>query len=242
MSLIKFINAQQLSPPANNDQSLFRATHARLDFLKRYVANKKPSKQSSNGRENPFGVLYAFMLILVLQACENSSVQLCGEFACVAFDGTRCEGNDCAQPRACESASSIRDRAPAILNELRVAQRRCNNVAQSTTLLVWDNNLSEASTRHSRDMANFNFDSFTGSDGSSSRDRANDAGVFASQIVESVGRGPQTSAEMINTWLEIPTDCGQLLNPQFTRVAMACSASSQNGVGPFWSLLLASPE
>ncbi len=188
----------------------------------------------------------ASMLVLAsitsfLAACDGLTTQLCGRYACLTVDDTN-RGSSNASPRQCESASSIRDRAPAILNQLRQSQRSCAGLVQANATLVWDAGLADASVTHTRDMARFNFDSFTGSDGSSSADRVERAGVVATQLAESIGRGPQTSAEMINTWLDIPTDCRQLLNPQFTRVGMACSVGQQSQNGPFWSLLLATPN
>ncbi len=68
------------------------------------------------------------------------------------------------------------------------------------------------------------------------------ANINSDKVIESIGVGPQTAAEIINYWLDIDTDCQQLLNPETTRIGMACEVADEAGKGPYWSLLLSSPE
>ena len=68
------------------------------------------------------------------------------------------------------------------------------------------------------------------------------ADIEFNQVTESIGVGPQTTAEIINYWLDNNTDCQQLLNTETTRIGMACEVADEVGEGPYWSLLLASPE
>lgn len=184
---------------------------------------------------------------LLLSACDGF-VQLCGEYACVHYQSDCQSGKNCEQTRQCESAGSIRDRAPRILNELREARRACagnaisNPLAAEYEILGWDEALTGLSESHARDMADNNFVSFVGSNGLTTKERARDAGITASNVVESIHSGPQTAAEAINFWLDVETDCQQLINTNTTRLGMACSISDQNNNGPYWSLLLAGPE
>lgn len=183
---------------------------------------------------------------LLISACDGY-VQLCGDYACVHYQSDCHAGKNCDKTRRCESAGSIRDRAPRILNELREAQRACagsaiNNMASAPITLAWDETLTQVSESHARDMAENNFLSFTGSNGLSTSERVSDAGVRASIVLESIHAGPQTAAEAINFWLDVNTDCEQLINSATTRMGMACSISDQNNSAPHWSLLLAGPE
>jgi len=187
------------------------------------------------------------LVVCSAAACDGAAVQLCGRYACVNYQSSqssRCDfGGRCFEVRQCESAGSIRDRAPRIINELRQAQRTCSSASTqvSDALVVWDEDLASASTSHSIDMARNRFESFTGTNGTTSTDRVSLTGFNASLVLESIGSGPQTSAEMINFWLDIPTDCNQLLSSDTSRVGMACTLSNAPDSQPFWSLVLAEP-
>jgi len=184
---------------------------------------------------------------LLFTACDGY-VQLCGDYACVYYQSDCRSGRHCDQTRQCESAGSIRDRAPRILNQLREAERACtgnaisNPMAATAENVGWDEGLAQVSESHARDMAHNNFVSFVGSNGLSTSQRVSEAGITASIVYESLYSGPQTAAEAINYWLDVATDCQQLINTNTTRLGMACSISDQNDQGPYWSLLLAGPE
>lgn len=186
--------------------------------------------------------------LLLISACDGS-VQLCGEYACVFYQ-SECDANrtTCAQePKQCEAVSSIRDRAPRIIEELRKTQRSCAaglnaSFDESDTQLRWDETLFQISNSHSLDMASNQFESFIGTDGLTTSQRAQLAGVESELVTESITTGPQTVAEAINSWLDIATDCRQLMDKASIRVGMACAVSNANNGEPYWSLLLAGPE
>ena len=173
-------------------------------------------------------------------------MQLCGEYACVRYQNECDSSRNCSQARQCESAGSIRDRAPRIINQLREAQRSCGiNVGianGNTSNLSWDETLANVSQSHARDMANNRFESFVGSNGLSTSDRVLSAGIESLTVFESVASGPQTAAEVINRWLDINTDCQHLIAASTTRIGMACAVRELDNSGPYWSLLLAGPE
>jgi len=178
-----------------------------------------------------------------LVACDGAAY-LCGDYACVYYQSS-CGGlTTCNEPKRCEAAGSIRDRAPRIINELRDAKRACSVGVQSENRarLVWDAELATASELHSRDMAKNRFESFNGTDGLSSIERVDMAGFSATTVAESISSGPQTAAEAINDWLDIETDCKQLLSGNTTRIGMACTLSDSPEPTPYWSLLLARPS
>ena len=191
---------------------------------------------------SPLMLLCSSLLI----ACD--SALLCGQYACIWYQDD-CEKTDsCSEPRQCEAAGSIRDRAPRIINQLRDARRSCggdstlviNNSAVNQ--LDWDETLASISNAHARDMANNRFESFIGSNGLSTSERVSAAGITSNTVFENITSGPQTSAEAINSWLDIPTDCQQLLAPSITRIGMACATSQDTSNGPYWSILMPAPE
>lgn len=181
-------------------------------------------------------------------ACN--SALLCGEYACVWYENECEKTYSCSEPRQrrCEAAGSIRDRVPRIINQLRDAQRSCGSGSSLALInvqnnqLVWDEALARISNSHARDMASNRIESFVGSDGLSTSGRALAAGIESLTIFESVNSGPQTAAETINGWLDISTDCRQIIHPDVTRIGMACAIDEFDNSGPYWSLLLAGPE
>lgn len=189
---------------------------------------------------------FALLSSCLLTACDKAL--LCGEYACVWFQDD-CENSyNCSEPRQCEAAGSIRDRAPRIINQLRDAQRSCNGqsnlalINPAASELNWDETLARVSNSHATDMAKTQVESFVGADGLSTSQRVFAAGIESLTVFESVTSGPQTTAEAINSWLDISTDCQQLIHPEITRVGMACAVDEFDNSGPYWSLLLAGPE
>jgi len=178
-----------------------------------------------------------------LIACDGA-VQLCGQYACVYYENNCHNDNNCSSIPVCESAGSIRDRTPRIINELRSAQRACGSVAttQNPVDVVWDDTLMTASAVHSSDMSQTGVSSFIGSDGSTTELRIQSAGAMPEVFAENILSGTQTSAETINAWLDIQTDCEHMLDSRYTRIGMSCSVSASDNNGPYWSLILSGSE
>lgn len=190
------------------------------------------------------GVLcFALLTTGLLIACD-AAVQLCGEYACVYYQTSCAAGSTCDEPVSCEPAGSIRDRVPRIINELRSANRACsaNTQTQNSSRLVWDEKLASASAAHSQDMARNRFESFNGTNGLSSSERLEQEDFNAALVLENIGSGPQTAAEMINTWLDIQTDCTNMLSSDTSRMGMSCTVSEESDGRPYWSLVLARPR
>jgi len=91
-------------------------------------------------------------------------------------------------------------------------------------------------------MANNRFESFVGTNGLSTSERVSLAGIDSLTVFESITSGPQTAAEAINRWLDIQTDCQQIIDLNITRIGMACDVNEFDNNGPYWSLLLVGPE
>lgn len=110
---------------------------------------------------------------------------------------------------------------------------------ENQTRLVWDEKLASASLAHSQDMAENRFEQFEGSNGLTSSERVELVEFEANMVLESIGSGAQTSAEIINYWLDIQTDCDQMLISLTTKIGMACTLSDEPDATTYWSLVLA---
>jgi len=186
-----------------------------------------------------------FLVIFCFLTSCDAGIILCGRYICVAgYDD--CFGGHCDdRSRRCESAGLIRDRIPQILDQLRVAQRTCaadHQLAESPETIQWNTVLAQAATRHARDMASNDFISFIGTDSSTTESRVPNSENDYDQLKESILGGVQTSASAINSWLDVETDCRQLLDADLTEVGAACATAPNYDRGPYWSLLLGDPK
>lgn len=146
-------------------------------------------------------------------------------------------------PVTCSASDEdMRSRMLDLINSARAEARNCGATAYSaTTPLAWNTQLVNAAKTHSQDMAQHNFFSHTGSDGSDIGDRASAAGFVWQRVGENIAAG-QTSAESaVNGWLDSPGHCQNLMNPNFTQVSVACVENSGSDYVRYWTNVLGTP-
>ena len=129
-----------------------------------------------------------------------------------------------------------------LINTARAEARSCGTeFFAATSPLAWNTQLLAAARTHSEDMAQHNFFSHTGSDGSNVGDRATAAGFTWQRIGENIAAG-QTSAESaVNGWIDSPGHCRNLMNPNFTEVSVACVENSDSDYNRYWTNVLGTP-
>ena len=143
-------------------------------------------------------------------------------------------------PVSCSaSTEDIRIRVLDLINTARAEARSCGTeFFAATSPLTWNTQLLDAARTHSADMAQHNFFSHTGSDGSNVGDRATAAGFTWQRIGENIAAG-QTSAESaVNGWIDSPGHCRNLMNPNFTEVSVACVENSDSDFNRYWTNVL----
>lgn len=80
--------------------------------------------------------------------------------------------------------------------------------------------LSAAAQDYSQDMAQQDFFSHTGKDGSQPWDRAREVGYEARAIGENLAAGQRTPAEVVQGWIDSPGHRANLLNSQYTEIGI----------------------
>ncbi|TAF57469.1 MAG: hypothetical protein EAZ61_01290, partial [Oscillatoriales cyanobacterium] len=80
--------------------------------------------------------------------------------------------------------------------------------------------LSQAAETHSQAMANLDFFSHTGLDGSTASDRAIAAGYTSSFVGENIGAGHSTPASVVQGWIESEGHRANLLNASYTQLGV----------------------
>jgi uncharacterized protein YkwD len=81
-------------------------------------------------------------------------------------------------------------------------------------------NLSQAAETHSQNMADLDFFSHNGQDGSSSSDRAIAAGYDSSFVGENISAGYSTPASVVQGWIDSPGHRANLLNASYTKLGV----------------------
>lgn len=131
-----------------------------------------------------------------------------------------------------------------LVNERRAAGASCGDRGNfaATTPLAWDARLMAASFAHSRDMAQNNLFSHTGSDGSTPAQRVSAAGYGWSTTGENIAAGQPTVAAVVTAWMNSPGHCANIMNPAFRDFGVACATSSSSTYRIYWTMELAAPR
>ena len=129
-----------------------------------------------------------------------------------------------------------------LINENRGQDRLCGNThADAAEPLQWSSELKKAAQDHSDDMAEGEFMSHTGSNDSSLRSRVSKHSTRYSRLGENVAMGQRDAETVIKSWLESPGHCRNIMNPEFTDVAVAVKRSGGNG-RLYWTMKLGTPH
>ena len=102
-----------------------------------------------------------------------------------------------------------------------------------------DRRLAAAAERHSGDMAARQFMGHTGSDGSSFRHRAGDAGYAQNGVGEVIAAGHATADAVVGAWLRSRRHREILLLPDIQHIGAACAPSPRGAL--FWTAVVGRP-
>jgi Ca2+-binding RTX toxin-like protein len=100
--------------------------------------------------------------------------------------------------------------------------RLTNEFRQQNNLdpLSIDQNLEKAADLHTQNMANKDFFSHTGKDGSKPWDRAKTAGYESGTIGENIAAGYTTPQSVVNGWINSPGHRANMLNPNYNEIGL----------------------
>ncbi len=119
-----------------------------------------------------------------------------------------------------------------LVNNARGVARSCGTKNYSTTSqLSWHCSLEQAAQGHSTSMADNDFFSHTGLDGSNPGDRITATGYLWRTYGENIAAGYPSEEEAMNAWLNSPGHCANIMNPNFTEIG---AAFSENPTSQYW--------
>ncbi len=140
-----------------------------------------------------------------------------------------------AEPPPCTALNTPTE-ALRQLNDLRARGAICGRVALAAApALRWDDRLAQSAQGYARELAER--DQMDPLRHSVLRDRFRGAGYRLRLAGENLAAGPEQLDELLALWLASPAHCGNLLEPRFADVGLACVTGRASGE-PFWVLHL----
>lgn len=125
------------------------------------------------------------------------------------------------------------------INAARAAGQQCGwRRMRPAPPLRWDGGLHSVAVGHSRDMARRNYFDHRSPEGRTMRDRVSRAGYKFKFLGENLAGGDRRVSGAIQGWLESPAHCENLMDPQFSSVAVACAGRPGSQWGTYWTMLL----
>ncbi|MEB3356038.1 MAG: CAP domain-containing protein [Synechococcales bacterium] len=117
---------------------------------------------------------------------------------------------------------------------------------QGLAPLKLNNKLDTAADRHARNMAEQDFFSHTGKDGSSPTDRVTKTGYSAELVQQNIGGGQTSPQALINTFLQNPATRARILSANVTEMGLGYARMPNDGgsvrFGNYWTQVFAAPK
>lgn len=128
-----------------------------------------------------------------------------------------------------------------LVNAARAAGARCGSRGSfaPATALTWNDDLTEAATGHSTDMATKNYFSHTGSSGSGAGDRITAAGYPWRTYGENIAAGYGSVQAVVDGWMGSDGHCANIMHGAFREIGVACvPGTSGSTYGNYWTMNL----
>lgn len=136
------------------------------------------------------------------------------------------------------------DEILALVNAARAQPRTCGTQAFGAAgPLRWNDTLAQVALGHSTELATHHYFSHVERNGSAPADRVSRAGYAWSRVGENIASGQRTPREAVQSWLDSPGHCANIMNPTFTEMgaAYAINPDSDNRTA-YWTQVFARPR
>lgn len=108
--------------------------------------------------------------------------------------------------------------------------------------LTWHDRLADAALGHSEDMAAHNYFSHEDRRGEHAAERIAHAGYRWRLAGENLASGPGSADGAVQGWLDSPSHCVNLMNPDFTQMGAAYATDAASDGFIYWTQKFASPH
>jgi uncharacterized protein YkwD len=139
--------------------------------------------------------------------------------------------------------TGFQDEMLTAVNAARATQQDCGGtIMPPVPALTWDTQLEQAADKHSNDMANYDFFSHTGSDGSSVSTRVTAQGYTWSSVGENIAAGQKDVDAVMTSWIDSPGHCLNIMSANFTQMGASFVTNSSTQYGIYWTQVFAKPR
>lgn len=133
---------------------------------------------------------------------------------------------------------TMKNQLLSLVNGARSQGRNCGSTFYpATTPVTWNSKLYQAALGHSEDMANNNYFSHTGLNGSNAGSRITAAGYSWSTYGENIAAGQLTAQSVMAGWLASAGHCQNIMNSSVTNVSVARANGGTYGI--YWTQIFA---
>jgi uncharacterized protein YkwD len=140
-------------------------------------------------------------------------------------------------PSDCELRRSQALRA---INAARARARQCGDrTMEPAPPLRWNLQLQWAAAAHSRDMARNDYFEHRDPVGDSVRERVRAQSYWWRHVGENIAGGSESVQDAVEAWLESPSHCENLMEPDYVDVALACAERPGTEFEIYWTLVMA---
>lgn len=151
-----------------------------------------------------------------------------------------------AKPLLSDDLGDWREAGKAILeqvNQARREPRRCGKQSfDAAPPVSWNSKLGDTALAHSRDMAQQDYFSHQGRDGSQVSDRAQRQGYRWQRIGENIAAGQGSAEQAVSGWLASPGHCRNIMNPDFTEMGAAYATNPESAATVYWTQVFGQPR
>lgn len=120
------------------------------------------------------------------------------------------------------SLAETQEQMLQLVNQARSQERMCGDEHFSAAPpLKLNNMLQLAAEKHAKDMAEKNYFDHDSLDGRDPFDRMEDEGYEYSTAAENIAKGNKNAQSAINSWLDSPGHCANMMNPDLKELGMA---------------------
>lgn len=129
------------------------------------------------------------------------------------------------------------------VNQARSQQQNCGGqMMPAVPALTWNFDLEAAAFGHSSDMANGNFLSHTGSNGSTPDQRIAATGYSANAWAENVAAGQKDINAVMAAWMASSGHCVNIMSANVTQMGAAEVENPDTQYGIYWTQVFARPR
>ncbi len=130
-----------------------------------------------------------------------------------------------------------------LINEKRAQEQTCGSESYGPAgELSWNAVLASAAQEHSNNMANYDFFSHTGLDGSTVSTRVTAQGYTWSYVAENIAGGQPTAQSVVDAWMTSEGHCKNIMSENPVDMGLACSANSDATYTYYWTQVFAKPR